>query len=245
MAVRDRGVYNGGGGFRGRFAVGVTLVAGEPLMASATEAAASEAIPCTTTSATDFLGVALEAVTYSTTQADFTGFPGYRQSGEEGTVGITFDPLQVVKFRASGSAVTGTALGAAVILTNSTADATGLVISDATIGTADRSGGLICGRTGNNAGIVRKQTSFNSGTDTNVVVPFPNTIAADDTFICVPWSKHGKNIQLTATDLLEANALIDPGTGAEFAIVDVEFDIIADEVAVYGVARDHYLNAFA
>lgn len=245
MAVRDRGIYPGGNGFRARFTIGATSVAGQPMMRSTNQALAGEVIPVTTTSATDFVGIALDATTYVTAQGTHDGFPGYQQSGEEGTVGITFDPLQVVKLRASGSATTGTALGAAVVVTTTGASTTGLVITSTGIGTADRSGGLICGRTGANAGIVRKQTTFNSGADTNVVVPFPYDIATGDTFLVCPWSKNVLAVQFTATDFLEADALIATGTGAEMAVVGVEFDIIEDEIAVYAVPRDHLLNAYA
>ncbi len=191
------------------------------------------------------MGLAIDAVPYVTAQGTYDGFPGYRAMGEEGTVAITYDPYQVVKFRASGSSVTGAALGAAVIVTTTGASTTGLVITSTNIGTADRSGGLICGRTGANAGIVRKQTTFNSAVDTNVVVAFPYDIATGDTFLVVPWSKHILAIQLTATDFLEADATIATGTGAEFAVMDVDFDIHEDEIAVLAVARDSWMNAYA
>ncbi len=244
MAVRDRGIYRGGGGFRGRFAIGATCVSGTPMMRATNVALASEVIPVTTTSATDFVGITLEDVTYVTAQGTHDGFPGYRQSGEEGTVGLTCDPLQVVKFRVSGSATTGAALGTAEnIITTTGASATGLVIT-ANVN-VDMSGGLICGRTGANAGQVRKQTTYNAATDTNVIVAFPNDIAVGDTFLRVPWSKHILAVQHTGTDFREADGTIATGTGAEWAVVDVDFDIIDDEIAVYCVARDSWLNAYA
>ena len=201
MGTRARGLYRGGAGLIGQFHIGATTVAGALQMRESTQTNASEIIPCTTTAATDFVGVALEAVTYSTTQADFDGFPSYKMPNEEGTIALTWDPLQVIRLRVSGDATTGSALATAApaqILTNDTADATGLVITDTAVGTADFSGGLIIGRTGANSGIVRKQTSHNNSTDTNVVVPFPRTIAANDTFIRVPFSKASQDVQLTS-----------------------------------------------
>jgi len=245
MAIRDRSLYRGGSGLVARFHLEATVVAGQVLIRNADATTAGEVENPTTTAAADFMGLALSAVTYSTTQATFDGFPGYRQSGEEGTVGVIFDPFQVLKFRVSGGATPGTALATtapANLLTNTAADTGGLIVTAAEVGTTDMDGGLIIGRTGNNAGVVRRNTTHTNNTDNRVIVPFPRTIAVGDTFIRVPYSKSAQTVQMTATTFLEANGTIAYGTGAAFTVLDVDFDILNDEVAIYCLSRDHGLN---
>lgn len=247
MAARDRGLYRGGGGIVGRFRIEATTTAGALLIRNASAATAGEVEDPTTTGAADCMGIALDSVTYSTTQGAFNGFPGYRASGEEGTVGIVYDPFQVIKARVSGGATGGTALNStapANLLTNTSADTTGLIVTAAEVGTVDMDGGLICGRTGNNAGVVKRNTTHTNSTDNRVIEPFPRTIAVGDTFIRVPFSKSCLTVQLT-TNFVEADGTIAYGTGAPFRVVDVAFDIIDDEVMLYMIAGDHYLNASA
>lgn len=245
MGTRSRGLYRGGAGLIGQFMLEATVVAGELQVRNANVATAGEVEDPTTTAAADFIGVTQEASTYSATQADFDGFPSYKMSGEEGTVAITFDPLQVIRMVVAGGATAGTALATAApanILVNDTADATGLVITDTAVGAADMSGGLIVGRTGANSGIARRQTSHNANTDTNVVVPFPRTIAVGDSFISVPFNRTTQTVQLT-TNFVEANGIIAVGTGAPFAVIDVDVDVVNDEVVIEMMALDAYLNA--
>jgi len=228
-----------------RFHIEATTVAGALMIRNANAATAGEVEVPTNTAGVDYVGLALEAVTYSTTQADFNGFPPYRASGEEGTVGIIFDPFQVIKLRVAGGTAAGTALATtdpANILTNTAVDATGLLISDVDVGTIDMDGGLICGRTGNNAGVVRRLTVQVNSVSVSVLVPFPRTIAVDDTFIRVPFSKSTQNVQLDDTVFTEANGIIVYGTGNPLAVIDVDFDIINSEVVIYCVSRDSNLN---
>jgi hypothetical protein len=244
MAVRDRSLYGYGEGLFGRFYIEATTVPGAFLIRNADATTAGEVENPTTTAAADFMGIAMEAVPYSTTQASFDGFPGYRQSGEEGTVGINYDSFQRLKLRVAGGATSGTGLATAApanILTNTSADATGLIVTAAEVGTVDMDGGLICGRTGNNAGVVRRSTTHTNSTDNRVIVPFPRTIAVGDTFIRVPFSKSTVTVQLT-TDFREANGIIAYGTGAAFAVIDVKFDIANDEVVIWMVSRDAFCN---
>ena len=246
--IRDRALYRGGGGLMARFHIRATTIAGALLIRNAEATDAAEADDPTTTAAVAALGVALEAVTYSATQADFNGFPPYRTSMEEGTVGILFDPFQVLKMRVAGGATAGTALATgtpANILSNDTADATGLTITDTAVGTIDMDGGLICGRTGNNAGVVRRNTTHTDNVSDAVIVPFPRTIAVNDTFIRVPYSKSAQNVQLTDVTFIEADGTIAYGTGIRLSVTDVDFDIINSEVVIYGVLGSHQLNALA
>lgn len=232
-----------------RFHIRATTIAGALLIRNAEATDAAEADNPTTTAAVAALGVALERSVYSTTQADFDGFPGYRQSGEEGTVGIIFDPFQVLKMRVASGATVGTLLNStapANILTNTTADTTGLTVAAVEVGTADMDGGLICGRTGNNAGVVRRNTTHTDNVSDVVTVPFPRTIAVNDTFLRVPYSKSAQNVQLTDTPgFSEADGTIAYGTGIRLSVTDVDFDIINSEVVIYGVLGSHQLNALA
>lgn len=247
MAVRDRSLYGNGSGIMGRFHIEATTVAGQFLIRNADAATAGEVEAPTTTAAAHLMGVAIDAVTYSTTQASFDGFPGYKQAGEEGTVGIIFDPFAVYQMRVAGGATTGTALATtapANILTNTVADATGLTVTAAEVGTVDMDGGLMIGRTGNNAGQVRRNTTHTNSTSDVVTVPFPRTIAVGDSFIRVPYSKSAIAVQLTS-NFVEANGIIAYGTGAGLRVMEVTFDIIEDEVMLHVISGDHYLNPIA
>lgn len=246
--IRKRSLYGQGGGIVGRFTIEATTVAGALLIRNASAATAGEVEDPTTTAAAHTMGIAMEAVTYSTNQALYDGFPGYRQSGEEGTVGILCDPYQVIQARVSGGATVGTALGAtspANILTNTVASTSGLVITAAEVGTIDMSGGLIIGRTGNNAGVVRRMTTHNNNTDCNVIVPFPRTIEAGATFLRSPFSKSTLAAQLTATVFTEVNGIIAFGTGCNLRCLDVAMDIIDDEILVDLVCGDHFYSPIA
>lgn len=244
MATRARGLYRGGAGLIGQFHLEATVVAGEIQVRNANAATAGEIEDPTTTAAADCLGVTMEASTYSTTQADFDGMPGYKMSGEEGTVAMVFDPLQVLRLVVSGGATAGTALATgtpANVLVEEAGDATGLTITEGAVGTVDMDGGLVIGRTGGNGGIVRRLTVHTNSTNNTVIVPFPRAIAIGDTFIRVPYSKSAQAVQLT-TNFVEANGIIAYGTGAPFAVIDVDFDVVNDAVAIECVALDHQLN---
>lgn len=224
----------------GRFFVEATVVAGQPLIRNASVTAGEVENP-TTTAAVAMAGLATEAVTYSTTQADFDGFP----NDEEGTVAIIADPFATYAFRVSGSATTGAALTTLNVLTNTSASAVGTTITATEVSTVDMDGGIIVGRTGNNAGVVRINTTHTNSTSNVVTQPFPRTIAVGDTFIRVPYSKACQTVQLTATNFLEADGSIAFGTGAEFTVVEVRPDIVNDEVVIVCIARSHMYNPLA
>ena len=244
MAAIDHSVYPGGGFGRGmRYMIDASVIAGGFGMRNSNVSTAGEVIDATATSAVALLGIYDETVTYSATQSAYDGFP----SDEEGTVLIESDPFAIYKLRTAGSATAGAALATtapANILVNETADTTGLIITDDVVGTVSFNGGLIAGRTGNNAGIVRRISAHNNSADTRVEVPFPRTIAVGDTFIRVPWGKATQTVQLV-TLLTEANGIIVYGTGAEFIPVDVQFDIIRDEVMLYMLPRAHAYKPLA
>ena len=248
MATWHRSFYRAGEGIVGRFYIEATTTAGEMLIRNADATTAAEVEKPSTTGAADFMGISTEVVAYSTTKANFDGFPGYHQAGEEGTVTLVCDPFQVMAIPVSGGATPGTALNStapANILTNTSADTTGLIITAAEVGTVDMDGGLIIGRTGNNAGVVRRNTTHTNSTDDRVTVPFPRTIAVGDTFIRVPYSKSALAVQLTASVFTEADGTIAYGTGAPFRVLDVDFNILTNEALIHVIAGDHFYNASA
>ncbi len=138
-----------------RVFIAATTVAGAVYLRHTGTNVAGEVTIATTTGAADLMGIAAEAVTYSTTQADFDGYP----QEEEGTVAMICDPYQIIAMRVSGGTTAGTALNStapANILTNTSADTTGLIVTAAEVGTISHAGGILIGRTGANAGLVRR-----------------------------------------------------------------------------------------
>ena len=188
------------------------------------------------TAALNCLGCAEHAATYSATQG-----------AVEGVVRLCPQPFAIYEFIVSGGATVNTPLSATSpgqILTNSTASTTGLVVSSTAVGTIDMSGGLIKGRTGANKGAIRKQTTHNNNADTNVIVPFPNDIAANDTFIRVPFSSQAIAMQ-TTTDFTQADGAIAFGTGIPCMVYDTIIDEERDRALVQVVFRTHLYNSLA
>ena len=209
------------------------VAVGSALIMEATAATAAEVDAASTTGAADFVGFAAEDATYTATQS---------ATMVEGTVRVIHSPFMVWGLLASGSATEDTALVAGTqILTNDTADTTGLVVTEADIGTTSFVGGLIKGRSGANAGQLRIMTAHNNNTNTAVTVPFPNDIAANDTFIRTPWSRKVQQVQLS-TALTQADMSIATGTGAPFYVHRVVIDEDKNKVIVYVIALDHVYN---
>ena len=209
---------------------------GTVVMREATASNAGELAIATTTAALNALGCAQDVDTYSATQGDAMAL-----------VRTIPSPFAVWKFRVSGSATRGTALSAAgggQILTNTVASTTGLLVSDADA-TTDMSGGLIKGRTGANAGSIRKQTVLDSGVSVAVVVPFPNDIAVNDQFIRLPYSRSAIAVQMVATTIDEADGSIAYGTGIPFNVDEVIISEETDEAWVLGCLRTHLHNSLA
>lgn len=212
------------------------IVVGTIVMREATASNAGDLTIGATTAALNAFGCAIDVGTYSAVQG-----------ATEGIVRVSPNPFAVYRFRVSGSSTKGAALSSASggqILTNTLASTTGLVVTDADAVT-DMSGGLIKGRTGANAGVTRKQTSLNSGVDTNVVVPFPNDIAVGDTFIRLPYSNSCIAMQTVATTIDEADGSIAFGTGIPVQVVEVLIDEQNDQAFVYVVLRTHWMNSLA
>lgn len=206
-----------------------------------------EVVVATTTGAADFMGIAAETKTYSTTQADFDGYP----ADEEGTIAMICDPFQVIEMLVSGGTTAGTALNAtspANILTNTSASSGGTTVTAAEVGTIDHSGGILIGRTGNNVGLARRISAHTNNTSTGVTVPFPRALAVSDTFFRFPYSLAVQSLTFT-TDIVQADGTT-ALTGAPFAVIQmnqaaqggVTLDLVAGSATVTLVSRDHNFN---
>lgn len=190
----------------------------------------------TTTSAADALGLSLDTGTYSTTQGD-----------AEGMITVVINPLGVHKFLASGGATESTAL---TTLQNTSADATGLTITDADVGTADIDGGTTWGIRGNNVGLSRTITTFSSAVSIAVTVPFPRTIAVDDQFLFVPWNptgtgaagNDGNTAVQFSTLFTQADGAIASGTGANAQVVELGLNGTLDSWVAFLLIDSVYLQ---
>ena len=213
------------------------MIVGTVVMREATLTDPGEAEIATTTAALNCFGCAQDVDVYSATQGD-----------AQAMIRTIPNPFAVWKFRISGTATAGAALATATpaqILSNDTASAGGTLITDTAVGTINMEGGLIKGRTGANAGSVRKIAAHSDNTSTTVTVPFPNAIAVDHTFIRVPWSRGGVGVQMVATTIDEADGAIASGTGIPFNVEEVIIDEENSEAWVLGCFRTHFFNALA
>jgi hypothetical protein len=215
------------------FKVGATVAAGVYAMVDTNQY--GEVIPCSTTSATDGLGVALNTGTYSTTQG-----------ATEGVVEVVINPYGVTRAKVSGSSTADTALSAATyhVLTNTSASAGGTVVTATTAGT-DFTGGYCFMLTGANAGLKRVITTVTSTTSITVTVPFPNAIAVGDKALILPYSRQTHKVQATAT-FIQADGSIAWGTGLDAAVINVDIpnpvNTTTPEVFVEFVLQDHFYN---
>ena len=206
----------GGAPLQKKFKIGASIAsAGIPVIDGT-----AGVIPCTTTDGADSPGLGLDTATYSTTQATVLA------AGGEALVTVSTRPDLVIRARISGGATDGTA---AVILTNTAASSAGTTITDATnVGSATTATGIVYCLTGANRGQSRIITTFNSGSDIVVTVPFTRTIAVGDTFLQLPFSKEpgagAGNVQAT-TLFTEANQAIAAGTGLVVAVTETEVDL--------------------
>ena len=189
------------------------------------------------TAALNCLGCAEDSATYSATQGDPLG-----------EVLLCPQPFAVYEFLVSGGATAGTALvsGAtpAHILTAEEADTDGTEIHDVKVGTLVFEGGLVKGRTGANGGIIRKISNEVNNDLCGVTAPFPNDIAAGDTFIRLPYSRAAIAMQST-TDFKQADGIIAFGTGIPVMVTGVTIDELNDRAKVRVVFRTHLFNSLA
>lgn len=188
--------------------------------------------PVTTTTIADSAGLALDTVTYAATDTDV-----------EDLVTVSTRPDLIVGALMSGGATEGTAL---TLLSNTSADTTGLTITDGDVGANDMTGGTIWRYQGGIGGESRHITTHTGSTSMAVTRRFLQTIAASDEFLFCPWSLMGDgasgfdgvgNVQPT-TNLYQADASIASGTG----LAVVVYDLILrgrDTSHVLFVVQDH------
>ena len=229
-----------GGFFYSDYKVDATTVAGVLGIRSAVTNSAGEVVDATTTAALDALGIYSEAVTYTATPTGPLG------ATPEGIVRIITHPFAVIEWEIAGTAA-GAALATASPanrLVEESGDTTNDTVTDDAVGTISMAGGLIKGRTGANAGQLRRISVHTNNVSTEVEVDFVNDIAVGDSFIRVPQSKAGIAAQLT-TDLTEVDGVIATGTGIPMMIYDVVIDESRDIAWLYGVLRTHYYNSLA
>ena len=230
-----------------------TALAGAVALRNTAAASAGEVVDATTTGAVDAIGLYGDSVTYTAAPAaGSSGASPFGLLGGNSLMGavtrIVNHPHQVCRFRVAGGATAGYGAGAdptvpSNIIINTTADATKLIVTSPALGAVSMVGGLIKGRTGANAGQVRRIVTHTTGPpiDERVEVAFVNAIGVGDTFIRVPYSKAGTNVQLT-TDLTEANGIIATGTGAVLKPCNLVIDETTGEAWVDVLFSDHWLN---
>lgn len=208
-----------------KFKLGATVAtAGIPVIADLTNDY-GEVIPATTTSMANTPGLGIDTGTYSATQGQ-----------TEGVVTVIVNPDLVVRSRLSGGATEGTNL---VLLSNTSANGAGTTITDGDVGTASTAGGIVWCLSGNNVGLSRVITTFNSGANIVVTVPFPRTIAVGDTFVQSPLGRGGSggNMQLTSA-FYETDNTIVVGNGGEANFFDLEMNGVADSYILF-LFNDH------
>jgi hypothetical protein len=253
MAMTVR-CLTGGTGFLLDFFVSAAVVAGQVLIREVTTSALGEVLNPTTTAAADCIGIAQDA---ATSVGSLTVDPRYDLGGKllnvaagglENLVRIEVDPFMIYRFPIAGGATSGTALAPASatpanILSNDTADVAAPygLITDTAVGTIDMTHGLVKGRTGNNAGQIRKLTAHSNSTSCTTAMSFVSTLAVGDTFIRVPYSRAVQAVQLTS-NFVEANGIIATSTGAAFTVIGVLIDEARDQAYVDCISRDHNLN---
>ncbi len=240
------GSFSGGKSFLADYFASAALTAGQVAVREATASNIGEATnPSSTTSVTDVVGVLLDQATSNTAP---TKEPGLllvvTTGGLENIVRVDSNPLAIFRFIVSGGTADNTALPTAApanILTNTVLSSGGTVIT-ALVGTVDMSGGLIKGRTGNNAGSIRKMVSQIASTSTTVGIAFVNAIAVNDTFIRVPFSRVAVAMTLTTPfDQANGNVAFSTST-AKFRVVNVNIDEQNSIVTVDVIATLHFYN---
>ena len=170
-----------------------------------------------TASAVDQIGVTVSTGTYSTTLGD-----------AEGAVDLIHNPMAVYKIKMDGGQTAGTALA---ITTNSAAASGGRTVTittgDAAPNSPTMDEGTIACVYGANVGQTRKITTVGA-TTCNTLVPFTAAagLASGDVFILVPYTPGdtaADNVN-TTSNIVNADATIAVGSGADFRPIELEFD---------------------
>lgn len=201
----------------GRYYIGDSLSANQIVAWAGLGGNASIGDPVSVNDVLGALGVNLSgALTYSTT----TGSGGVLAE-------ITYDPLAIIRGRASGTTATGGAWVNATdgnIMTQDSSSAT--VMTETAVGTSEYVGGYQVGLTGVNAGHVRVIDAHTDNTSQTVDDPYDVADAVGDTYLRVA-APFIRGMELVATNFDEWSAGgvagVDlPDTG-EFVVVAVWF----------------------
>lgn len=227
--------FAGNGGITKRvFQLAAAIVAGQ-VVCKVDGTRSNIGDPASVNDYTEMVGIVVDETppTYSTTQGTGANTALRRAA-------VQCNPFMVIRGRVSGGVTAGTAFAAALngnILTNSTADATGLTVADTNVGTSEFVSGVIVGLTGQNAGHVRECTAHTDDTSTAVTVPFDYTLAANDTFLRTN-NVFNQGIELT-TNFVQFN-----GTpGAAVDLPDTGQAIIFEVIVDIGQSGDpHYIR---
>ena len=220
------------------FKISATVIQDQAVIAEIADTGGGYITDATTTSLVDFVGSVLGAssrnpdgggagsLTYSPTQGD-----------TEGLVRVYVPPAIIYRARMSG----GATLADLQTITASAASAAGTTITATDTPENDMDDGTIWCLSGANAGLSRKITTFTANTSAVVTVPFPRAIAIGDTFCVCPYSPFVTTaIQLT-TNLVDADATVAFGTGANARPVELVLQGAGDSF-VHFVGRDMAFN---
>ena len=216
-----------------KFMIGASI-AKAGIMTMAAAAGNAGIIPCTTTAATNAVGLSLDSGTYTTTQS---------ANGTAVSVSCIINPHAVYAYRMSGGATAGTVLANQDETTGSSGGT--VVTTGAEWSTPTLDEGVVwANRDGVNAnmGQYRKVTSVSSTAGT-VTVPFDFGIAIGDDFLRAPYwilDPTAKTIQFTS-DFTEANCAIAVGTGAAMVTLEMILAGAADSYVLCS-SNDHALN---
>ena len=185
----------------------------------------------TTSNAVDMVGVTLDAGTYSVVQ-------GVGANSAETLVTFSVRPDVIIRARMSGSTSSGTSLA---VQTETTGETAGLVIITGASWTSPTFlDGVVWGLSGNNVGQSRKITTVD-GTGCIVDVPFDNDILSGDTYLRTPIAPNESIVVEFTTDITEVAASEAISANAEFAVLDLDLNGVADSYA-YLIPLDHMLN---
>ena len=191
----------------------------------------------TTTGAIDFAGMAIDTITYTTTQ-------GTGGDSAERKVGVIIQPDAVWRVLLSDGAAEGTQL-TLYDVTTASAGGTAVTTGDDwnTSGT-DYDEGVVWGFDGANAGQIRRITSADT-TSATVTIPFDNATVVGDNFMRAPYWPHATTTLQFTTNLWQADVSVDVAVGGEWVVVDWElYDIGRDgrtKSHVHIMSRDHVL----
>lgn len=213
-----------------RFKIGATVIAGQIVIYDT--ANNGTILDPTTSAAADGFGFTLDAGTYSTTQG-----------ATEGDAMVAYNPFCII----GGSISGGTADSQDVALSitsNATANTAGTTIADTALPGDSFPGGLVYGLTGNNKGLSRIATTVVSASSLVVTVPFPQTIAAADTFLVFAAAPGRTNLTIT-TNFDQCSQFYNVTSGLNCAVVDILIDdyiATAPSARCLFILRDHIFN---